>query len=826
MNSFIAVSFLLSATVGVAAPATTNRVSTAHPDIQKAVDSLPEDGGVVVLAPGEYPLRQSIRLRSNITLQGAGPTTVLRKLKHAESKLAAIASARSRTVQVLNAKGFAEGDQVAIRDRDAMGWNVAQAIIARVEGNLLHLDRPLPRTYDPAKFGFVIHVFPAITAERASGIVIKNLTIRDDSVRDLSVFGPLDNPRAKWLPVLPFHVAAIHFNHVSDSRVEDCHVIGWLSDGISIQGGSVQGPSAGNVAVTGCVVEKCGGKGIHPGGGLHDSVFSRNISRHNGDDGFYFCAAVKRVTVSGNRFIGNKGNGIGGLGDSGDTHNVVTNNLICANGQHGIQMNGGDHNTVVDNIVQNNSQSAPGQYSGISLRMTHNNIVACNRCFDDQKTKTQKCGIEELAGCHDNTLTDNHCHGNAQADVLLAGNQPAHSPEPARQRPRQPRIATPPETTASQTPMTGSPGMLAEPTIHDFTDPTYGGRVRQILNPAGDEHNLYHYRCAFNADNSRLLAIHTPKGSKDYIVCLYDGDGRFLKRLFTVPAYDWRVAWNRRDPKIFYTWKGSTVYQYDVEANRATPLRTFTHPAIASPSGLSLNERGDRLLLRMTDKTVRTYRLPTLDDERICRIEIPDGGYANWDKLRFTGHKDYFALQIVQKQSSVTRIYDGLTGKLFHALEGVGVGHSDFSPDGKFAYIESFHPAADLRIRVVNLDGTENRVVFTAPREKLRYVRNYHITWPAGVRDWFLLSFFPQTGRLPPRYEPWLDELVQVFVEGRHKVLARTGTTCGANFWAQPQQSPSADGSRVLFHSNGTCTVGRIGQKTSSTIDLCLLYLK
>ena len=154
------------------------------------------------------------------------------------------------------------------------------------------------------------------------------------------------------------------------------------------------------------------------------------------------------------------------------------------------------------------------------------------------------------------------------------------------------------------------------------------------------------------------------------------------------------------------------------------------------------------------------------------------------------------------------------------------VGHPDFSPAGKLAYVEGFNQGRDMQVRVVSLDGTDNRVVFTAPREKLRYVRNYHVTWPAGVRDWFLLSFFPQTGRLPPNYEPWLDEIVQVFVDGKHKVLARTGTTCGANFWAQPQQSSSADGARVLFHSNGTCTVGKIGQESSGTIDQCILYLK
>jgi WD40 repeat protein len=373
-----------------------------------------------------------------------------------------------------------------------------------------------------------------------------------------------------------------------------------------------------------------------------------------------------------------------------------------------------------------------------------------------------------------------------------------------------------------------------KPRMIDFTDPTYGGRVRQIYNPAGDEHDLYHYRRVFNADNSRLIGIETPAGSTDYQVTLYDGDGRFLKNLFTQREYDWTLTWDRRDPRLFYTRKGGTVYRYDAEAGKAEALRSFEKPSIAGPTGLSLNQAGDRLLLRMTDGTVRTYRLPALDDERVCAIEVPAGRYANWDKLRFTGHQDYFALEFTDKQAPpggrprppFIRIYDGLTGKVVHTLDGIGVGHHDFSPDGKLAYVDGFNQGRDLTVRVVNLDGTDDRVVFTAPREKLRYVRNYHITWPAGVRDWFLLSFFPQTGRLPAGYAPYLDELVQVFVDGRSRVLARTGTTCGANFWAQPQQSPSADGTRVLFHTNGTCTVGKIGYESSGTIDQCILYLK
>ncbi len=111
-----------------------------------------------------------------------------------------------------------------------------------------------------------------------------------------------------------------------------------------------------------------------------------------------------------------------------------------------------------------------------------------------------------------------------------------------------------------------------KPRVIDFTDPTYGGRIRQIYNPTGDEHDLYHYRSVFNADNSRLLGIETPQGSKDYLVTLYDGDGGFRKHLFTQVEYDWTVAWDRRDPRFFYTRKHGTVYRYEADAGKAEAL--------------------------------------------------------------------------------------------------------------------------------------------------------------------------------------------------------------------------------------------------------------
>ena len=100
-KQIFAVVFVAPALVGIGYIAAANDKATAvavQPNpasptagIQEAIDAISPTGGVVTLTAGEYLLRQSIRVRTNLTIQGAGPETVLRKGKQAGSKLVAAA---------------------------------------------------------------------------------------------------------------------------------------------------------------------------------------------------------------------------------------------------------------------------------------------------------------------------------------------------------------------------------------------------------------------------------------------------------------------------------------------------------------------------------------------------------------------------------------------------------------------------------------------------------------------------------------------------------------------------------------------------------------
>lgn len=413
----LAIALTLLAAPANTQPSTTITVtpSTTSPTagIQEAIDSLGPAGGLITIPPGEYTLRRSIRIRSNITLQGSGPTTVLRKVRQLGSKLAAPASKDDRSLRLENTTGFQPGDEIGIYDATTVGWEHAHAIVKEVRDQELLLDRRVSRAFDPASGAAVINYFPAITGTGVDHVLLTGLTIDGQANENpgpaaVAARGPGKPPE------LGFTFAAINLVDVTNSRIENCRVTGWPSDGISLQRGS-------RVEVANCLVAKCRGEGFHPGGGLHECEFHDLEARENLANGFYFCARVERVVVRNNKFIGNHKNGIGSLGDSGDTNNLVKNNLCQANGHSGIQLWDGTSNTVQFNTCQNNSQSAPNRYSGISIAATSSSTITHNRCFDDQPTKTQKYGIEETPNSSSNTITNNNCRENSQDGVSLKG---------------------------------------------------------------------------------------------------------------------------------------------------------------------------------------------------------------------------------------------------------------------------------------------------------------------------------------------------------------------------------------------------------------------
>jgi hypothetical protein len=346
-----------------------------------------------------------------------------------------------------------------------------------------------------------------------------------------------------------------------------------------------------------------------------------------------------------------------------------------------------------------------------------------------------------------------------------------------------------------------------------FTDPTYDTRVSELKSPQGHQHNIYYRRDIWNADDSYMLGVRTDLNGQNWRLTLYTGDGCFVRELYNLAQFDWRVVWDRHNPALLYTWKNSDLYRFDVDTGRAELLKSFA-PLGFLPTGPSLNQSGDRILMITTDGVYHSYRLSGMDDERTFRATYPMNCIAPGKDERYIGYQNYIVASCATRDLSlqVLTVYDD-TGAVKSRITTDDpwkslTGHLAFSPDGKLAYFRMWGGAhrehLPLEIHVANLDGSNDRVVYSVEQAQAQWVQNLHLSWPAKVRDWFVASFYPAPGNMPPTYQAPLDEIMQLSISGKKRYLARTQTVPGRgfDFWAQPLASPSADGSRICFNSN------------------------
>ncbi len=360
--------------------------------IQEAVDALPAGGGEVYVPPGRYVLKCAVHLRSNVTLRGAGPSTLLVRPADAHSLATATVAVGDRSIAVEDASGFEVGAEVAFHGKQT-GWFATQALITAIDGNRVTLDRGVGKGFTPEEGAALGNLYPMVTAEHARAVTIRDLAI--DERPGARQGHPNEGPAS-------FTWEAIHLYNCRDSRIEACQVRNHISDGIGVQGGR-------GVTVTGCVVENCRGHGLHPGVYVRESTWTGNASRGNAGDGLYFCVAVRDSIVSGNVCVDNAGHGIGGLGAGqiGDKYNVVSANVCARNGRAGIEAILGGDNVISGNICRDNSQSEPGRWPGILLDRTTDTIVTGNLCLDTQPEPTQTQAVVETDGCERNTVGGN-----------------------------------------------------------------------------------------------------------------------------------------------------------------------------------------------------------------------------------------------------------------------------------------------------------------------------------------------------------------------------------------------------------------------------------
>jgi len=396
--------------------------------IQEAIGALGQAGGCVRIPAGEWPLRRSIVLSSQVQLAGDGPTTQLTEPPPKALRLARDARKGSCRVYVRGRVPFALGDRVAVVDNKHQRGLGTHALVTDVEGRLVRLSEPLVQGIRVEQEARIVSVFPGITTPgtgTSKGMPAK--PVCDVVVRDLALHGANASVAE---PYRDFTLSAVHLVSCRRARVINVSIVDWLSDGISIQGGA-------DVQVMHCQVHGNSWNGFHPGGGLKRSIWSHNIGEGNGGDGLFVCWRVHDSVISDNVFAGNRcGSGIGGLTYGDDHHNVVSNNVCSGNGRSGIWVD--DRGTypianakerggylITGNMLRNNSQEDPGGWPALRLHGARGFLVQGNRCADDQQRPTQTRGIVECGNSDWNLITGNTCVGMEEAITVVGPNSRA-----------------------------------------------------------------------------------------------------------------------------------------------------------------------------------------------------------------------------------------------------------------------------------------------------------------------------------------------------------------------------------------------------------------
>jgi len=324
--------------------------SKADLGLQAAIDSLPAAGGAIVLPPGEFVLRRPVFLPSGVTVRGQGRQTVVTLPKPIPmSRITGPVAAEATSLNVENASVFRPGDLLNFRGGPLyeLGSSALDPLtIMRIEGNTLHLNRPLGVSRPADRGNFVANFFPLFHSAHQSDVEVCDLTVRgwhDDPAPADGAYG----------------ACPVTFFFTREVRVRNVHVHGWKGDGISLQGGR-------DNFITDCHVEHAV-KGFHPGSCQRRTIMSRLTAEHNRETGFFFCRYNQFSVVARNAFHHNPIM-INGLAGMGDAMNAVNFNFGRGNAA-AMPVTSGANDVFAGNVFVNSGKSAAielfgGRYDG------------------------------------------------------------------------------------------------------------------------------------------------------------------------------------------------------------------------------------------------------------------------------------------------------------------------------------------------------------------------------------------------------------------------------------------------------------------------------
>ncbi len=162
--------------------------------LQAAVDYLAGlGGGVMEIGEGEYLMRDSLHLRSGVTVRGKKGRTILRKADGAVSPLDLDGDFGEQQITVADPAGFGVGDGVAVWDDHAGGFHTTVGRITGRRGNTFAIDAPLMADCLVSGHAKAATVFPIVSGRDIEGAVVEDLVVEGNKGAN----APLNGCRAR-----------------------------------------------------------------------------------------------------------------------------------------------------------------------------------------------------------------------------------------------------------------------------------------------------------------------------------------------------------------------------------------------------------------------------------------------------------------------------------------------------------------------------------------------------------------------------------------------------------------------------------------------------
>ena len=332
-------------------------IGTDQRALQAAVDYIAGlGGGVVEIGAGEYVMRDSLHLRSFVTVRGVPGKTILRKAPSAASPLAIDGDYGEEQITLTKPEGFQVGDGVAIWDTQSGGFHTTVARIIGRNGHRFALSKPLNADCMVANKAQAATVFAVVSGYDLEGVRVENLI--------------LDGNRAANVALNGCRGSGIFLYRGYGTVISNCVVRAYAGDGIGFQ-------QSNDVVVQNCIAEDNAGLGFHPGSGSQRPVVRDCVARRNGEDGLFLCWRVRHGLFEKNLFENNGRYGIS-IGHK-DSDNLLQENEVRGNQEDGIFFRpeaagmAGHRNRIERNVIENNGTGQA--VAGIRIRGETRDLV-------------------------------------------------------------------------------------------------------------------------------------------------------------------------------------------------------------------------------------------------------------------------------------------------------------------------------------------------------------------------------------------------------------------------------------------------------------------